>query len=353
MMGDGTNDVGGLKEAAVGIAVINPPVNTDVTLSQTHLPNLTQTSAATGEVAALLDATALLHEATEGAREGAYRRGMPLKAGRGSSGSQWEQRLHEVQEAAADSDGGVLVKPGDASFASPFTSRGASISAALKVLQQGRATLVTTIQMFKILALNCLVSAYGLSVLYLEGIKNGDSQMTLGAVLNAAAFLFISRAKPMPTLSARRPPTSVLSAYAAVSVGGQFICHLMALSALVHEAWAHEAPERERDPEGKFEPGVLNTVVFLVLYLSQVTTFAVNYTGPPFMESLRANTPMFALLVLMCALGLALATGALPFLADWLELVALPQTLRESLVSTALVTGGACYAVELVAQRLI
>lgn len=69
-------------------------------------------------------------------------------------------RLREMAEASALTGEVGLLKPGDASFASPFTSRSASIGAALLVLSQGRATLVTTIQMFKILALNCLLSAY-------------------------------------------------------------------------------------------------------------------------------------------------------------------------------------------------
>lgn len=86
---------------------------------------------------------------------------------------------------------------------------------------------------------------------------------------------------------------------------------------------------------------------------AQVTTFAVNYTGPPFMESLRSNKPMFGLLVGTCAVGLLLVTGSVPFLSDWLELVVLPEALGQSLVSTTLATAAGCYAVERVAQRLI
>lgn len=63
---------------------------------------------------------------------------------------------------------------GDACIAAPFTYKFSSLKSVKRVIRQGRSTLTSTFQQYKILSLNCLISAYTMSALYLDGVKMGD-----------------------------------------------------------------------------------------------------------------------------------------------------------------------------------
>lgn len=131
-------------------------------------------------------------------------------------------------ELLGDSEPPAL-KLGDASVAAPFTSKLRDVMAISNIIRQGRCTLVATIQMYKILALNCLITAYSLSVLYLEGIKFGDTQYTISGMLMSVCFLSISRAKSVEGLSRERPQPNIFNVYIIGSILGQFAVHVVTL----------------------------------------------------------------------------------------------------------------------------
>ena len=152
----GTNDVGALKQAHVGVSILNSP-------------ELEKRANARLDVSA---------------KAAAYQPGHHSNSSSGSSSCSSSgsasgkatstlERLAAEQAAVAELErlDPSLVQLGDASIASPFTSRRSSVDCVLAVVRQGRCTLVTTTQVFKILALNCLVSAFMLSTLYLHGVK--------------------------------------------------------------------------------------------------------------------------------------------------------------------------------------
>ena len=70
-----------------------------------------------------------------------------------------------------------VVQLGDASLAAPFTSKLPSIASVVDILSQGRCTLVSSIQNQQILVLTCLISAYSLSTLYVDGVRMAEAQM--------------------------------------------------------------------------------------------------------------------------------------------------------------------------------
>eukprot|EP00892_Ulva_mutabilis_P012294 jgi/Ulvmu1/9437/UM052_0001.1 len=133
----------------------------------------------------------------------------------------WAEWLDKQSDGSSDGQP-PLLKPGDASMASPFTVKATDVMPTTDIIKQGRCTLVVTIQMFKILGLLSLCSAYSLSVLYLAGVKLGDIQATFQGFLSAGLFFFVANAKPLATLSPARPHQSVFCLYVMSSLLLQF-----------------------------------------------------------------------------------------------------------------------------------
>jgi hypothetical protein len=76
-----------------------------------------------------------------------------------------------------------------------------------------------------------------MSVLYLDGVKLSDTQMTVQALFLVTCILMISKATPLEELSRERPYSHVLHPYAIVTILAQvFQCRsvVQRLHALYH-----------------------------------------------------------------------------------------------------------------------
>lgn len=262
MCGDGTNDVGALKQSHVGVALLDGRPE--------DLPKILRQ----------MQTVALRKRQIEMERQRlAFERRFGASAKPPSEAQATQQAIQKRIEAMTtnlEQEEIPLVRLGDASVAAPFTSKISTIQAVCNLVRQGRCTLVTTMQMYKILALNSLISAYGLSVLHLEGIRYGDFQVTVTGMLLAGCFLFLSKAKPIQKLAAHRPQPNIFNWYVLMSVLLQFLLHVSMLWFVVSTAtrWSFRV---RVDENTKFAPGLVNTTVYLVSLLMQVSTFVVNY----------------------------------------------------------------------------
>ncbi|KAL5765123.1 hypothetical protein ACOSQ2_017717 [Xanthoceras sorbifolium] len=352
MCGDGTNDVGALKQAHVGVALLNavPPAKTENSSSDTSKNENTKSVKSKKSKSALETAGKAISVNGEGSSKG-------KTAARSDSTShaagnrhltaaemQREKLKKLMDEMNEESDGrsAPIVKLGDASMASPFTAKHASVSPTTDIIRQGRSTLVTTLQMFKILGLNCLATAYVLSVMYLDGVKLGDIQATISGVFTAAFFLFISHARPLPSLSATRPHPNVFCLYVFLSLMGQFAIHLFFLMSSVKEAEKY-MPEECIEPDSDFHPNLVNTVSYMVSMMLQVATFAVNYMGHPFNQSISENKPFLYALLASVGFFTIITSDLFRDLNDWLKLVPLPVGLRNKLLIWAFLMFSICY----------
>lgn len=148
--------------------------------------------------------------------------------------------------ALDDPNGGGLpsIRPGDASVAAPFTSRVPSVRSVVHLVRQGRCTLLSSLQQQQIMMLECTITAYTYAAISLEGARSSERQMMVSSWLIMAASLSFSYSTPIDRMHPVKPLRSLFHPAVFLSIFGQAVIHLYSMSNAVKMATDSMGPDK-------------------------------------------------------------------------------------------------------------
>ena len=104
--------------------------------------------------------------------------------------------------------------------------------------------------------------------------------------------------------------------------------------------------ETNIDLEKEFEPSLLNSAIYLLQLIQQISTFAINYQGRPFRESIRENKGMYWGLVLVSGVAFSCATEFIPEINERLKLVPFTSEFKVMITTVMVIDYAACWIIE-------
>lgn len=106
------------------------------------------------------------------------------------------------------------------------------------------------------------------------------------------------------------------------------------------------------DLEADFEPSLLNSAVYLLQLVQQVSTFAINYQGRPFREALTENKAMFYGIVGVSGLAFVCALELIPEINEGMKLVPFTQEFKVNMTVCLALDFVVCWVIEVVLKAL-
>jgi len=166
----------------------------------------------------------------------------------------------------------------------------------------------------------------------------------------SVCFLSISRAKSVEGLSKERPQPNIFNFYIIGSILGQFAIHIVTLIYIARFCDRIAPRGSDVDLEGEFEPSLLNSAVYLLQLIQQISTFAINYQGRPFREALSENKGMYYGILGVSAIAFSCSTEFVPEINEKMKLVPFSYEFKTTMTAVMVIDFLGCYVVEKVLQ---
>ena len=201
-------------------------------------------------------------------------------------------------------DVGVSLSTEEASIAAPFTSTVADISSVIKLLREGKAALVTSIQTFKYMMLYSMVQFISVGILMCNGSYLSDWQFMVSDIFIIVPLaFFIPMTEAYPKLTYHQPIGDLLSFPVISSILSQtFIAGVFQFLVLFLVLYRFKNQigfcGDMADDEVPNPHCVENTGVFYVSFIQYLITAVAFCTSKPFKKRIYTNVLLFFYVIL-------------------------------------------------------
>ncbi|KAF8929131.1 hypothetical protein BGZ58_009153 [Dissophora ornata] len=234
-------------------------------------------------------------------------------------------------------DVGISLSEAEASVAAPFTSRSNDIGCVVKVIQEGRAALVTSFSCFKFMALYSIIQFTTVSFLYAFASNLGDFQfLYIDLVLILPIAVFMGRTEAFPALSPKRPTANLVSKKVLTSLIGHIViqgCFQATLFWIVRQQTWYQPPKYERGKKNIecFE----NTSLFFLSIFQYLLVAIVFSVGPPYRKPMTSNRPFVLITIGLVILSASMVLFPADWLSSFMQLLSIPFSFRLFILSMA------------------
>ncbi|KAI3436891.1 hypothetical protein D9Q98_006299 [Chlorella vulgaris] len=198
---------------------------------------------------------------------------------------------------------GVSLCEAEASVAAPLTSKLQTIACMLRVIGEGRCSLVTSYIIFKFIIVYAFIQTLGVAIIYSYGGSVGNFQYLIQDLLYTTVLASVMGfTHPALTLSKQRPPERLMSLGIWLPVTLQFatcaLFQVAALFMLTRQPWytrfdprppGTNCFDRHQSNSSQCSMSYENSTVFLTSLAQFLITALVFNKGPPFRRPIYTN----------------------------------------------------------------